>query len=548
MFCSWNLHLFFQCNRREQSVHGARLLETSRRTIDSGGLAGRHRPSLVINAISNWVVLGVSIGVGFFLTPFIIRHLGKTGYGIWVLIGSVIGYYGLLDLGIGSATTRYVARYAGRGEEKSLNETISTAFVMFSCTGALVIVTSLLVAAPLAGFFRVGDAHTHEFKLVVWILGLTTGLNFPASVFGTVIKAHERYVAANVVYITSTFIRVLLTVWLLLKGVGLVGVALAALVSTVADMCMSLAFCRRLTPWVRISFAFAHWRVVRMLIIYGGVTTVIVIADLMRFNLDSFVIGKWVGIAEVGVYGIAALLIRYMLRLITAGMSVLTPRFAALDGAKENAKLQALFLRSLSVSALLSFGTGMLAIIFGGRFIKLWITEPGFFGTIPVLYILAVAYTFALAQNPGISLMFATNKHHFFAAATVVEAVANLTLSLVLVRKYGIIGVALGTAIPMAIVKVFVQPVYVAHIAGVSLWHYAKPLVIPAIVASLMVGISRGYGIWQFIDRCNFTRLFVWGAIAGLAFLAVVAFLILTVWPTMGFLKERRKLSLAKRI
>jgi O-antigen/teichoic acid export membrane protein len=114
----------------------------------------------------------VNIIVGFTLTLFVIRHLGKTGYGIWTLVGSFIGYYGLLDLGVGSAITRYVARYAGQSDEKSLNETASTGMAMFCGTGALAVVVSFFAAAPLARFFKVDPSHFDDFQRTVRLIGL----------------------------------------------------------------------------------------------------------------------------------------------------------------------------------------------------------------------------------------------------------------------------------------------------------------------------------------------------------------------------------------
>jgi len=481
----------------------------------------QQRPSLVINAVSNWAALGVNIVVGFLLTPFIISHLGKTGYGIWVLIGSFIGYYGLLNLGVSSAITRYVARYAAQGDEKALNETASTAMAMFSCTGMLAILASFILAMPLARFFNVSPEHFDDFKHVIWILGLGTGLSFPGGVFGAITTAHERYVAVNVVGIATTLTRAALIVWMLLQGEGLLGVAYATLICTIIVVVANMLMCRHFVPQVRITFGAANWRVLRMLVVYGGVTTVIVIADLLRFNLDSFVIGKWVGIAEVGVYGIAVVLIRYMLRLVVAGMSVLTPRFAALDGAKKNEKLRSLFLRSLSISALLGFGAAMLAIIFGGRFIVFWVGEE-FTGAIPVLWILAIPYAFALSQNPGISVMYALNKHKFYAIATLIEGLANLILSIILVRQYGILGVALGTAIPMLIVKICVQPIYVSRIIGITIAHYSKPIIIPAITVGAIIGLARGSGIMIFLDKFSLVEFVICGIVTGLVFVGIV--------------------------
>lgn len=503
------------------------------------------QPSLVINAISNWTTLGVNVVIGFLLTPFIISHLGQNRYGIWTLIASFIGYYGLLNLGVRSAITRYVARYAGQGDEKRLNETASTAMAMFICTGALVIAASFLLAAPAATFFDVAPEHSDDFKAVFWILGLAIGLSFPGNVFSAIIIAHERYVPANFARITTVLLQTGLTVVMLLRGKGLLGVAYANLISSATGIGVNFLLYRHFTPQLRMILAAVKWRVLRMLVVYGGVTTVIAIADVMRMNLDSFVIGKWVGMAEVGVYGIAALLIRYMVRLVSASMVVLTPRFAALDGAKERAKLQDLFLRSLSISALLAFGAGMLAIVFGGRFITFWVGED-FAKSIVILQILAISFAFALSQNPGIGLMYALNKHHFFAIATIIEAIANLILSILLVSKYGIIGVAMGTAVPMLIVKVFVQPIYVARIANVSIWNYIKCIIIPATLGGFMIYLAYSMGIVIFLDKCNLVELVICGIAAGLIFVGIV----LLVYRQLGLrlsTSQKGKFSLLNR-
>jgi len=482
----------------------------------------QRRPSLKINALSNWAALGVNIVIGFLLTPFIIRHLGKTGYGIWTLVGSFIGYYGLLNLGVGSAITRYVARYAGQGDEKALNETASTAMAMFSCTGLLAIAASFLLASPLAKFFQVAPEHLNGFRYTVWIIGLATGLSFPGNVFGSIVRAHERFVAANFASVAITLVRAGLVTCLLLSGADLVGVAFATLGSQLLGLAVNFLLCRHFTPWVRVRLAFARSRFLRKLIAFGGVTTVIVVADIMRINLDRCVIGKMVGMSDVGVYGIAALIIRYMTQLIATGMGVLTPRFAALDGANEHAKLQGLFLRSLSVSALLAFGASMLAIIFGGRFITWWVGKE-FAGAIPVLWIIATAYAFALSQNPAIGLMYALKKHHYYAIATVIEAVANVVLSILLAPKYGIIGVALGTMIPMLIVKILVMPVYVSRIAGIAIWQYVKRIIVPLIIGTVIVVTTWYAGIVTTCMEFTVAKSIALATIIGLVFVGGVA-------------------------
>jgi O-antigen/teichoic acid export membrane protein len=71
--------------------------------------------------------------VGIFLSPFILHRLGDAAYGIWVLIFSVTGYYGMFDLGIRSSIIRYVSKYIATGDKEKLAQFVNTA--LFSYTG-----------------------------------------------------------------------------------------------------------------------------------------------------------------------------------------------------------------------------------------------------------------------------------------------------------------------------------------------------------------------------------------------------------------------------
>ena len=473
----------------------------------------------------------MQVAVGFFLTPFIISYLGKDGYGIWTLVGSFIGYYGLFNLGVGSAITRYIARYAAQKDDKRLNEIANTALAMFCATGLLAILISFLVAAPLAHFFKVSPQKVNAFKQIVWALGIATGLSFPSGVFSAMITAREHFVAVNIINITATLLRAGLTVAILLAGYGLAGIAYPTLAATVVSLVAVFFLVKSALPEFKIQLDHARLATLKMLLVYGGYTTIISVADILRMKIDSVVIGRMIGLAEVGVYGVAALIVGYMLRLVVAGMGVLTPRFAALDGVDKADELRDTFLRSLSVSSFIACGAGLIALLFGRAFILLWV-GPEFEAAIPVLGILAVSYAFALSQTPGIGLLYAINKHRYYAAVTMVEAIANLLLSILLACPYGIIGVALGTAVPMLIVKLLVQPIYVARIAKIRLRDYAKA-VAPAFSASMGMILIQKIVEYQWsiswIEAKSFLTLMLAGIGAGIIYFVLNCFLSTTI-------------------
>jgi len=110
--------------------------------------------------------------------------------------------------------------------------------------------------------------------------------------------------------------------------------------------------------------------------------------------------------------------------------------------------------------------------------------------------------TIAQYQSIGIGLLQSIEKHKFFAISNSIEGVANLILSLLLVRRYGIVGVALGTAIPMILIKVFVQPMITCRALGLKLSRFLSGVSLPLLggiaffAAAYYVMGSSALGSW----------------------------------------------------
>src|ERR1700674_2587851 len=95
------------------------------------------------NVGSSWFALGINVVVGILLSPFILHRLGDAAFGIWVLIFSLTGYYGLFDLGIRSSIVRYVSKFSATNDKEHLARLINTSLFGYSCVGALSMVITL---------------------------------------------------------------------------------------------------------------------------------------------------------------------------------------------------------------------------------------------------------------------------------------------------------------------------------------------------------------------------------------------------------------------
>src|ERR1035441_9265939 len=110
---------------------------------------------IIKNVGSSWFSLGVNVILGLVLSPFILHRLGDTAFGIWVLILSITGYYGLFDLGIGSSVIRFVSKYTATGEHEELARVINTSLFTYSFIGIVSMLVTLVMASQIGRFFHV---------------------------------------------------------------------------------------------------------------------------------------------------------------------------------------------------------------------------------------------------------------------------------------------------------------------------------------------------------------------------------------------------------
>src|ERR1035438_6234600 len=114
-----------------------------------------NKRQIVKNVGSSWFSLGFDGLVGLFLSPFLLHWLGDTAFGIWVLIFSITGYYGLFDLGIRSSIVRYVSKFTATDDVEDLAKLVNTALFTYSCLGVLSLVITAILSIYVDHIFKI---------------------------------------------------------------------------------------------------------------------------------------------------------------------------------------------------------------------------------------------------------------------------------------------------------------------------------------------------------------------------------------------------------
>src|SRR5579871_5733277 len=153
--------------------------------------------ALLKNVGSSWFALGVNILVGIFLSPFILHHLGDEAFGIWVLIFSITGYYGLFDLGIRSSIVRYASKFAATGDKEELAKLINTSLFTYGGVGILSLLITVVLFLYVDNIFRVPPELHSTARWLLLMVGASVAFGFPLGVFGGFLDGLQRFDVNN---------------------------------------------------------------------------------------------------------------------------------------------------------------------------------------------------------------------------------------------------------------------------------------------------------------------------------------------------------------
>jgi len=431
----------------------------------------------------------------FFLMPFIVHHLGDRAYGFWSLAAAFIGYYSLLDLGLSSAISQYMCIAIGHGDHTECRVVFNTALLLqFLLGGAALLATSALVLAT--PWICRNPADVHLFRSVIAILGTCTALGFPARVYSAVINAELRFDIQSWLANLGVVLRTGLIVWAVLAGGGLLALAWVTLLATLPVSALQIWYARREASWARIGKSFFKPKMVRSFFSYGAYNFLAYIGDIVRFQLDPLVISGLIGLAAVTHYRVAGVLAQYYLQVIIVSVGALSPVLSRLHGAGNRTALEEVFFFGTKLSICAAVFICLAFAGWGRPFIIRWMGPSYLDGYLP-LVVLSLAVFLDVSQKPSIDLLFATFKHRIYAWINCTEAAANLALSVVLARPFGILGVAMGTLIAAFAFRVIVQPWWVCKVSGLSYSGYMRFLGSNLLRCACLAGAAIAIAAWS---------------------------------------------------
>lgn len=414
----------------------------------------------------------LNVVVAFFMIPYVINAIGDRWYGLWVLVGTMVGYYGFLELGISTANERFIARALGKEDVAEQTQVFNTSLFLFMVIGVLTLLASIVIAL-ICPLFLENPADVRIFRTVIIIIGVDTAISFPVRGFFGFLYAHIRY---DIVYMMGSLkliLRTALIVLFLGRGHGIIALAVITIAVDLLQYAFTIAYVRRTYGYIRINILAATKQKTRMLLGYSLYSFMANMARHLRLEIAAFIITAFLGLSLVTHFNIGSRVAAYYLMLVTNAIALMKPVFSSLEGKGDFGQIRDKYLFTVKLNAIASIFLGGSILIYGKAFIIRWMGVD-YLDSYHVLMILTIGLIFGTMQVAPITLLFGISKHKFYAFVAIAEAAANIILSIILIRPYGIVGVALGTTIPMLITHIFIIPPYANRVIDVSFARYAR--------------------------------------------------------------------------
>jgi len=445
--------------------------------------------------LSTWAGLIVNGIVTILLTRVLVHGLGNFYYGLWVLVSSVLDYYGLLDMGVRYSMQRFVARYGGANERQALNETFMTGASMAACiaTAAFLLCAVLLIVLP--GFFKLSGESRSLFRTLLVIQTFTLALDFPARIMGAYLCGLHRFDLFNGAGITWGVSRGLVFWAVIRMGGKVTAIALAQLIIVAGMFVLYWAFVKFADPQLSLGWKHTSWARTRELIHFSVFVFISDLGDRLRFYTGVIIISRMLSVALSTPWNVITKLMDTFKMAFYPITGPLNTEANRLEGGQKFEASRNLFLRSTKICMLLAFAGTTVLVTHGRDILHFWIGE-GFTSNYNVLFVLAIGYCVILGQSASNVFLYVRSRQRQLAAWTLAEGLTNVMLSIYWSRHYGILGVALGTTVPMLIVRLGIQPFYTLHVMEVTWSEYlTKSLLRPALVTALVLAVASATGL-----------------------------------------------------
>lgn len=447
------------------------------------------KKKIIKNTIANTILKFWQYIIGFFMFPFIVYHVGVEDYGLYLLVGAFVGYFGLLDFGVSGALVKYVAEFSAKEDQDKVSKIINSSFAFYLGVGLIICVSTIILGTFYVDFFMISSGDIAKARLIAYLMAIGALTSWPLKSFNSIIQGLQRYDINAIISCITATLTAITTIIVLLMGYGIVEIILIGIiVGAFGQVAISWAVQNQLS-FLKISSKDMDFTTMKKIFTFSSVLFLSQIIGFLMFGLDRFVLAIFVSVSAITYYAVAKKLFDLVTTVTYLPQSALLPAATELEAKDEQDRLEKLAIRASKYYCAMALSTSTIIFILAEYILLFWMgkdfTDMAQATQVFLSFIFFSAYggvlnTFLLAKEQYKPLLI----------MLLFVAIMNLILSIILVQYYGILGVVLGTAIPNIMTAPFFTR-YMLNVLKIDIKRYLKGVILqtytPTIILSILL-------------------------------------------------------------
>jgi O-antigen/teichoic acid export membrane protein len=483
---------------------------------------------------TTWVQHIIQAVCGLITIPLLVSSLGKTEYGIWVLIIQAASFLSMSDFGIASSVGRFVAKFRALNDQQYLERLLSTIIILMILAGLLVVLITIALSAWIPDIIKIEKEYRKITEIVFLITGLSMALQFPLRVGMGILAGHQLYGFHGIGKIAGpvfSFIGILLLFYY--KSITLVNVAIVSSITAIFANILLMIIAWILTkPW-SLKINYFSFPLALDLLSLGGSSLVMSSSSLIYRSGLGIAVGRILGVEVAGVYGVVLAVISNIQPLISSfstPFTTLASEFHARNAMERIRNtilklMQLTFSLSISVSAgLYIYGEQILRVFpFSGKWTEIDYHQAGI-----SLSIMGLGLAIGLPQVISQSTLRGIGKHWQVSYAFLTVSIISLFFGIIAMKYgFGIYGAALGWSLFWALQGILFYPAMICKALNYSICHMIKEIYIPGACVGMFV-LFMAFFFNQYLGSYNLLNLII-----GIVLSAVIGLIVIIL--TSGF-------------
>jgi O-antigen/teichoic acid export membrane protein len=416
-------------------------------TAMPGPTAVRSRAMQILtNAVSGAGRRVAAMVIGFGLTPFIVHALGLQQFGLWAVIGSLAGYLGLLDFGLGGAFVKFITEYVEQNRRDRARQVISFGMLFYAGFGLLLAVPVWIFSPSIVHLFKMPASELGAAVVLFhWLFALLIA-NMVLGLPGTAVVAMQRMDLASRNNFTGYLAYAVTTVLFVRLGWGIWGVVGAQAVQTVVSSALQYVTARKLFGPIWHNPARFERAILGRMFSFGAWTQLNSLLTIVSLDVGRFISAGIVSVLSVSYYELGSKIGFFSRSMPAYLLDAIMPAAAAADARGDEAGLERMYRRGTLYNMFATLAIGGCLIGVADPLMRVWMGQH--YPYVPAIILwLTIGYVAAGLTGVGATILRAQGTPRYETYLTGVSAAVNLLSTVLLAPRLGIVGVAMGTAI-----------------------------------------------------------------------------------------------------